>query len=73
LGVDGAHQHAARHAGSDVVAMRSTVGEAARWRIEERDCIGRGLLNKRRWEPFPNAPASPLGAPRDDDSAEEAA
>jgi hypothetical protein len=38
----------ARHVGSDVIAMRSTVGEAARWTIEEPD---RGGLRKRPWMP----------------------
>ena len=36
------------HLGSAIVAMRATVGEAARWLIEEPD---RGGLRKRLWKP----------------------
>jgi len=51
--------------------MRSTVGEAARWTIKEEE--GRGL-RKRLWEDPPSrAGSSGPQAPKDDDSAEEAA
>jgi hypothetical protein len=39
----------AKHAGSEIVAMRSTVGEAARWMVEERDGEA---LRKTRWRPI---------------------
>jgi hypothetical protein len=42
----------ARHTGSDIVAMRSTVGEAAKWTIEERD---RGGMRRIPWKPHPRA------------------
>lgn len=42
----------ARHAGSSTIAMRSTVGEAAKWTIKERD---RGGLRKELWQPHPKA------------------
>jgi hypothetical protein len=42
----------ARHAGSATIAMRSTVGEAAKWAIEETD---RGGLRRRPWKPPPAA------------------
>ena len=41
----------AQHAGSPIVAMRSTIGEAARWTVSETD---KGGLRKRLWQPFPN-------------------
>ena len=47
---------AARHAGSSVVAMRSTIGEAARWTIEESDSRG---LQRRLWRPRPFEGGSP--------------
>ena len=49
-----------RHRGSTIVAMRSTVGEAAKWTIEESD---RGGLRKRRWRPFGMAGSSRDGVP----------
>ena len=36
------------HIGSSTIAMRSTVGEAAKWTIEET----RSGLRKRLWKPF---------------------
>jgi hypothetical protein len=50
----------ARHRGSTIVAMHSTVGEAGKWRIEESD---RGGLKKRRWSPFESARISAHGVP----------
>lgn len=41
-----------RHQGSDIVAQRSTVGEAAKWTIKERD---RGGLRRELWQPHPRA------------------
>jgi hypothetical protein len=49
-----------RHAGSATIAMRSTVGEAARWTIKERD---RGGLSKERWQPY-DADSPPPVAPK---------
>ena len=63
----------ARHRGSALVAMRSTVGEAAKWRIEESD---RGGLKKRRWSPFETARISAHGVPENtgrDDGVDERA
>jgi hypothetical protein len=48
---------AARHAGSTIVTVRSTVGEAARWTIEDAD---RGGLRNRLWK----ARSSWDGAPK---------
>jgi hypothetical protein len=61
----------ARHRGSAIVALRSTVGEAARWTIEESDRDG---LRRRLWRPRPSevreeAPPSRAGAPEDARSA----
>lgn len=42
----------ARHQGSDIVAMRGTVGEAAKWTVQERD---RGGLRRVPWKPHPRA------------------
>jgi hypothetical protein len=39
----------ARHQGNDIIAMRSTIGEAAKWRIEESDSDG---LRRRPWSPY---------------------
>lgn len=44
-----------RHRGSPHVAMRSTVGEAARWTVEESD---RGGLQRRLWRPHWKADSS---------------
>jgi hypothetical protein len=68
----------ARHAGSDTVAMRGTIGELAQWTIKERD---RGGLRKERWQPydadssFPVAPktAAPASAGQQSPLAPEAA
>ena len=49
----------ARHAGSDIVGMRSPVGEAVRWTVEERD---RGGLRKVLWKPYEKANSSDGGA-----------
>jgi hypothetical protein len=57
----------ARHAGSAVVAMRSTVGGAARWAVEERD---QGGLRKCLWKPFQNAVSSDGGSPETTAEAE---
>jgi hypothetical protein len=40
---------AMRHAGSSTIAMTSTVGEAAKWTIEEGEDVGPRL---KRYEPF---------------------
>ena len=45
----------AQHASSPIVAMRSTVGEAAKWTVEETD---KGGMQRRKWRPF--------GSPRQD-------
>lgn len=50
----------ARWHGSEIVAMRSTVGEAARWMVEETD---KGGLSRRKWRPHWMAPGVPVGAP----------
>jgi hypothetical protein len=41
-----------RHQGSDIVAQRSTVGEAAKWTVHESDRRG---LQRRLWETPPMA------------------
>ena len=38
-----------RRRGSPIIAMRSTVGEAAKWTVAERN---RGGLHKERWQPY---------------------
>src|SRR5688500_1115736 len=48
----------ARHRGSAIVAMRSNVGEAAKWRVEESD---RGGLKRRPWRTFDPAQVSAHG------------
>jgi hypothetical protein len=48
----------ARHRGSGIVAMRATIGEAAKWRLEESD---RGGLKRRPWRPFDPAQVSAHG------------
>ena len=40
----------ARHRASPTTALHATVGEAARWAVEESD---RGGLRRRRWKPLP--------------------
>ena len=52
------------------MALRSTVGEAARWMITEQDDR---RLQKRPWVPPQSARSSEKEAPQDDDSVEEAA
>lgn len=47
-----------RHAGSTVTATRSTVGEAAKWTIEESDDRG---LRLRKWRPYPMAAQGGVG------------
>lgn len=54
----------ARYRHSPIVAMRSTIGEAAKWTIKERDSGG---LRKERWQPFMGRPSSPGGPPGADD------
>lgn len=54
---------ASRHAGSTTIAMRSTVGEAARWTIEESDGGG---LRRRIWRPHSNAAPGGAGAPENE-------
>lgn len=39
----------ASHRGAAIVAIRTSIGEAAKWRIEESD---RGGLKRRPWRPF---------------------
>lgn len=51
---------AARHVGRAIVAMRSTVGEAAKWTIRERD---RGGLSKELWQSFEMGRSSTPVAP----------
>ena len=58
---------ASSQAGSDIVAMRSTVGEAAKWTVKERE---RGGLSRELWEPRQSAHSSPPGVP---ENAREAA
>ena len=41
----------ARHAGSDFDAMRSTVGQAAKWTVREDEKISPTFV---RWMPFPD-------------------
>ena len=55
----------ARHAGSEIVAMRSTVGEAAQWTVKERD---KGGLSKERWQPYDADSSSPVERNSDADS-----
>jgi hypothetical protein len=52
LGHDPATLIEASHRGSAIVAMRSTIGEAAKWTVEESD---RGGLRKKLWQPHPMA------------------
>lgn len=52
-----------RHAGSSIVATRSTVGEASRWTIEESDTRG---LRRRPWRPHPGAISGGAEAPEND-------
>jgi hypothetical protein len=52
LGVPPGAALAARHVGSAIVAMRSTVGEAAALAVEETDDRG---LRLRRWRAHPKA------------------
>jgi hypothetical protein len=60
----GAHPGAVvttRHAGSPHIAMRSTVGEAARWTVQESATVGPSF---RKWKPFtwkPNSATSDEG------------
>jgi hypothetical protein len=49
----------ASHEGSAIVAMRSTIGEAAKWTITEAD---RGGLQKRLWHPYEDAHSRQRGA-----------
>ena len=51
MGMDPGLPLAGRHEWSAIVALRSTIGEAARWAISESD---RGGLRKRLWKPFPS-------------------
>ena len=52
----------ARHQGSDIVAMRSSLGEAARWTVAERDRNG---LRRELWRPSPMGDSSTEGATED--------
>ncbi len=45
----------ASHAGSSIVAMRSTIGEAAKWTVEE-DANGR--MRRRPWQARPEGGAT---------------
>ncbi len=49
-GADPATVIEACHLGSGTVALRSTIGDAARWTLEESD---RGGLRRRLWRPRP--------------------
>jgi hypothetical protein len=51
-----------RHLGSEIIAARGTVGELAKWTIEERDRSG---LQKRRWRPFEDAHSQWCGGAKD--------
>ena len=48
----------ARHQGSTTVAMRSTVGEAAKWMVTVSDTGG---LQKKLWSPLEKGGASDRG------------
>jgi hypothetical protein len=48
--------------------MRSTVGEAAKWTVVEKDCARKGL-EKRPWVLPPQERSRATYAPQDDDSA----
>lgn len=52
-----------KHAGSSIVATRSTVGEASRWTIEESDNRG---PRRRTWRPYPNVTLGGAGAPENE-------
>ncbi len=52
-----------RHAGSSILATRSTVGEASRWTIEESDARG---LRRRPWRPHPDAARTGGGAAKNE-------
>lgn len=57
-----------QHAGSAIVAQRSTVGEAAKWTVSESD---RGGLRRARWQPHPMASRSCAVDPEIERSAAE--
>jgi hypothetical protein len=42
----------ASHEGQPIVAMRSTVGEAAQWAVSESE---RGGISRYQWQPYENA------------------
>jgi hypothetical protein len=50
-GADPAAVLTASHTGSSIVALRSTVGEAAKWMVEEGD--NSGVMRRRRCRPQP--------------------
>ena len=52
----------ARHAGSDIIALRGVLGELARGTVEESDARG---LQKRLWRPRPSEGGSPETAADD--------
>lgn len=60
LGHDPAEVVAARHAGSDTIAMHGTLGDLARWTIEERD---QGGMRRALWKPREMADSSFAQAP----------
>jgi hypothetical protein len=51
LGYDPTLRLCARHQGATIIAMSSTIGEAAKWAIEERDRSG---LRKVLWTAYPS-------------------
>lgn len=66
LGVDPEAVLVARHAGSKIEAMRSTVGEAAKWSCWEAD---RGRIGKTRYSPYVPFPAMPSVPPAADEAS----
>ena len=60
-GVEPATVYEARHQGSTTVAMRSTVGEAAKWTVT---VSAAGGLQKKLWSPFEKGGASDRVPPK---------
>jgi hypothetical protein len=68
-GSDPAEVLEASHAGQEMVAMRSTVGEAAKWTVTES---ADGQMRRKIWQPFEHASrGSPVStaSSREDDAA----
>jgi hypothetical protein len=66
-GVDPARRIVMRHAGSDVDALRSTVGAAAKLTLEE----GERLPTLRPWKPSPHAAVTPPMRPIDREASKQ--